>query len=129
MRFIIVKNGVYNFDTIRDVIQSLVGNNIKATKNDSNVIVYHNYPNEDEIRKTLNALEVELMVNMYAYISNDIPEDRLEEALFIANMLIDDISHGVYNFKEALLHSSNIKDKEAVLNYILKYTGINEDFI
>ncbi len=129
MRFIIVKNGIYNFDTIRDVIQSLVGNSIKAVKDDSNVIVYHNYSNDDEIRKTLSALETELLTNMYAYISGEIADDRIEEALGIAKMLINNIPNGVYNFKEALLHSSKIENKEAVLDYILKYTGISEDFI
>ena len=129
MRFIIIKNGVYNYDTIRDVIQPLLGNNIKTTNDESNIIIYHNYADEEEIRRMLAALEVELMVNMYAYLSSDSLEDRLEEELEIGKILIDTVPHGIYNLKEALLASDSIPSKDKILSYILKYTGINEEFI
>ncbi len=129
MRFIIIKNGVYNYDTIREVIQPLLGNNIKMENDESNIIIYHSYSDEEEIRNMLMALEVELMVNMYAYLSSDSLDDRLSEELEIGKILIDYIPHGVYNLKEAILACDIVPSKEKILSYILKYTGINEEFI
>lgn len=129
MRFILIKDGVYNQDTIKDIVQSLVGNNIKSVNKDSNVIIYHNYGDEEEIRRMLGALEVELMTNMYAYLSKDDTEDRLKEELEIGLELLDNLPHGIFNLKEALLHASKIPNKEKILAYILRYTGITEQFI
>lgn len=129
MRFILIKDGVYNYDTIKDIVQSLVGNNIKAKKIESNVVIYHNYSDDEEIKRMLGALETELMTNMYAYLSKDDNEERLDEELNIGLMLLDNLPHGIFNLKAALLHASKIPNKEKVLNYILKYTGITESFI
>ena len=64
MRFVIIKNGVYNNDTIKEVVQPLLGNNIKIVNDGTNSIIYHNYNDEEEIRRMLAALEIELMVKM-----------------------------------------------------------------
>ncbi|MBR6071800.1 MAG: helix-turn-helix domain-containing protein [Acholeplasmatales bacterium] len=129
MRFIIIKDGTYNYDTVKDVIQSLVGNNIKTVNKNNNIVIYHSYNDEEEIRRMLLALEVELMTNMYAYLSNDSSDDRLDEELEIGLKLLEFIPHGVFNLKEALLHANNVKGKDKILSFILKYTGISEDFI
>lgn len=129
MRFVIIKNGVYNNDTIKEVVQPLLGNNIKIVNDGTNSIIYHNYNDEEEIRRMLAALEIELMVNMYAYLSSDNLEDRIEDEVEIGKILIDYIPHGIYNLKEALLRVSNIPHKEKILNFILKYTGITQEFI
>ncbi len=129
MRFIVIKDGVYNFDTIKDIIKSLVGNNIKAVNKGNNSVFYHNYSNDEEIRTILGALETELMVNMYAYISDELDDDKVETEISIALKLLDHLPHGIYNFKEALLKADNIPNSEEILEYILRYTGVNEDFI
>ena len=129
MRFIIIKNGVYNYETIKEIVQPLLGNNIKIINDEANSIIYHNYNDEEEIRRMLAALEVELMTNMYAYLSNDKLEDRIEEEVEIGKILIDYIPRGIYNLKEALLRLSDFPHKNKVLSFILRYTGITEDFI
>lgn len=129
MKFIIIKDGAYSYDMVKDVIQSLVGNNLKTVNKSNNIVIYHNYSDDEEIRRMLMALEVELMTNMYAYLSCDNPEDRLSEELEIGLNLLNYIPHGVFNLKEALLYASEIDNKEKILSYILKYTGISEDFI
>jgi len=129
VQFVIIKNGVYNNDTIREVVQPLLGNNIKIVNDGTNSIIYHNYNDEEEIRRMLAALEVELMANMYAYLSNSKLEDRIDDELEIAKILIDYIPRGIYNLKEALLRISDIPHKEKILSFILKYTGISQEFI
>ena len=129
MRFLIIKDGIYNFDTIKDIVQPLLGNNIKTVNDGTNTIIYHNYDDEEEIRRMLAALEVELMTNMYAYLSSDRLEDRIEDEVEIGKIIIECVPHGIYNLKEALIRATNLPHKEKILEFILKYTGISEEFI
>ena len=93
-----------------------------------------NYTNLAEIFGGVNeAISTILAWNAYDYVqlANAVNEMKcgLKEELEIGLELLDNLPHGIFNLKEALLHASKIPNKEKILAYILRYTGITEQFI
>ncbi len=131
MRFIIIKRNFLDVEMLINVIKNLLGKNIKVMINDNSVIIIHEYPNNDDIKKMLISLSSDLMINLVSYVSSDIYTNKGEKELEVISPIIDsnDIDYGIYTLKDLLVKKINIPNKRELLNYILEATGIDEVFI
>lgn len=126
-RFILLKNSFDDVSIIKDLLASLVGNNIemKCIDNTSLLFIFE-HDDVFEIKSLFLSLQEELLVDIVGYVSTF---NRLEEELEIALELINSLSNGIYTLKEALGSIKEIKNKRRILSFILDSTGIDEGFI
>ncbi len=126
MNFIIIKK-IEDEKILLNFFKSLLGNSIRIEYFDNYLIIYHNFNNENEIRMSINSISADLSFMPFVYLSFK-PKDAKKE-LDIALRLLKNLNSGIYDFKEAILYSSNISNKKEILDYILEATQINSDFI
>ena len=124
-RFVIIKDNFDDFNIVSDVFRSLIGNNIEMVKKNEYNILYFYYENITDIENMLLSLTDVFMVNINSYISQ---YNNLDEELQIALDIMESLPSGVYTFKKALLYG-NVKNKQKALDFILKSSGIDENFI
>ena len=131
MRFIIIKRNFLDVEMLINVIKNLLGQNITIKINDNNLVIYHEYSNNDDIKKLLISLSSDLMINLVSYISSDVYVSKSEKELEVILPIIDsnDVDYGNYTLKDLLIKRKNIQNKKELLNYILESTGIDEAFI
>lgn len=129
MKFIIIKNCAQYKNEITDIFKQLIGSNLKFKSIDDDYILYFNYENNMDLIDTIYAFENSFMMGVYAYISQDKDEIRLEKEEKIALKLLNFLKPGVYTLKTALIGNPNINFQKEILDYILEHTNINEDFI
>ena len=125
---LLVKNDFEDNALVVDIFKSLL-KPAKVNENNNYISFYFNYEDDEDIIHTLNALEVELVKNIHAYISYDRTEAKLDKEYDIAINIMEDLPVGIYGLKEALLKAPKIDNKSKVLSFILENSGISVDFI
>ena len=128
MKMLLVKNDFEDNALVVDIFKSLL-KPAKVNENNNYIAFYFNYEDDEDIIHTLNALEVELVKNIHAYISYDRTEAKLDKEYDIAINIMEDLPVGIYGLKEALLKAPKIDNKSKVLSFILENSGISVDFI
>lgn len=128
MKMLLVKNDFEDNTVVIDVFKSLL-KTAKINVNNNYIAFYFNYDDDEDIIHTLNALEVELVRGIHAYISFDRQESKLDKEILIIEELMDLLPVGIYDLKEALIKAPRIDNKSKVLSFILEGSGISIDFI
>lgn len=128
MKMLLVKNDFEDSQIILDVFKSLL-KTVKVNELKGYIAFYFSYEDDEDIVHTLNALEIELLKSVHAYLSYDRIEAKLDKELDIAIGLMDKLPTGIYTLKDALLRSNVIENKSVILSFILDGSGINQDFI
>lgn len=128
-RFLLIKINDEYENIIIDVVKELFGHRIDAEKSNDNLIIYHNYENDNDIINLIKSLESDLDTKILSYVSYKGTCEELKQEINIANTLLSDKKIGNYNLKSLLLESDKIENKKDILNFILKDTGINQEFI
>ena len=125
---LLVKNDFEDNALVLDIFKSLL-KPVKINDDNNYIAIYFNYDVDEDIIHTLNALEVELVKNIHAYISYDRSEAKLDKEYDIAISLMENLPVGIYGLKEALLRANKIDNKAKILSFILDGSGISVDFI
>jgi len=128
MKMLLVKNDFEDNQIILDVFKSLL-KTVKVNEVNGYIAFYFSYEDDEDIIHTLNALEIELLKSVHAYLSYDRLESKLDKELDIAIDLMNKLPSGIYTLKDALLRANNIENKSTILSFILEGSGINQDFI
>ena len=127
MNFIILKKNYEDEMLIIDFLKSLLGSRIKIDSSNEFLIVHHNYNDFEDIKRSINALAVDLSFNPYAYIAIN-PKNDIKEIDIVLKLLAK-LKSGIYDLKSALTLSSNIENKKEIFEYIVSGTGLDEEFI
>ena len=85
--------------------------------------------NNDDIINLVKSLEIDLDAKIMCYISYKGNQEELKEELEIAVKLLESKEIGFYNLKSLLLELKDVKNKDQVLDFILKDTGITKEFV
>ena len=123
--FLIIKNNFNSYD-VSDFLKSLFSLSIKIEEKDDYLIIYHNLDDAQLIKNSISTLGDDLLVSIFAYISN--PIYNLDVELDIAFNILKNAKAGVYDFKSLLLNNE-INNKNKILNFIISGMGIDEKFI
>lgn len=126
MRFLVIKKTEYD-NLIIDMLKVLLGNNIKCDYDENNLIITHDYDNNEDIKQSLIALGNDY-INILAYLSNSGDDQRLKREYFLVKPLLATLSFGIYDFKSLLL-VAEVTNKSEILNYIISKSGVDEEFI
>ena len=127
MNFIILKKNYEDEMLIIDFLKSLLGSSIKIDSSNEFLIVHHNYNDFEDIKRSINALAVDLSFNPYGYIAIN-PKNDIKEIDIVLKLLAK-IKSGIYDLKSALTISNSIDNKKEIFEYIVSNTGLDEDFI
>lgn len=129
-KFIILKNIGSNKDIILDEFKNFVGSNIEAKIEEEYLIIYYLDKEYIDVKSFFLSLGTELLINLIGYMSSDNPIG-IDKEYKIAKILMSGLSEGMYNLKEALLHSSDLSrsKKSEILKLILDRSGIDELFV
>ena len=126
MYFILIKKNNYENEII-EMLKSFMDTSIIDNLDDY-ILIRHNYKNKLDIIKSIETLSADLMYAICAYVSSYSFDEAKE--LEIIKPLMDNIISDVYDFKKLIIHNENkIQDKSKILNFILKGTGIDTEFI
>lgn len=127
-RFLILKNTFDDKTVLMNIFKALVGNRLELKEEQSYLIFYFSYDNQEDIQTLFLSLGSELMVDIIGYISS-FEDNRLEEEFQIAIELMESLPNGIFSLKSALLSAKQIKNKNRILDFVLESSGIDEDFI
>lgn len=122
-RFLLLKN-VDNEHIIFDMLNEIVGNIVKLNSKSYTIYKYE-YENQEDIKNVLLSLACELMIDFNGYLSST---DLIDEELKLILSLDENIIVGLNDLKSILAYLDKNQIK-AFLDFILKGTSIDEDFI
>lgn len=126
MNFILIKK-IEEDEMLINFLKSFFGKSVRIEDENDYLIIFHKFDNENEIRMALNSLSSDLSFMPYIYLSFN--TKNYEKEKNIALGLLENLNSGIYNFKEAILYSNNIKNKKEILDFILEGSQINQEFI
>jgi hypothetical protein len=128
-RFVLLKINSEYENIILDVFEGLCGPRIVNEKIDDYNVIYHNYDNESDIINLIKSLESDLDTKILCYVSYVVNNEELKKELMIVRSLLKNIVFGHYNFKSLLLDLNPTSNRDEILDFILKDTGITKEFI
>ena len=128
-RFVLLKITSEYENVIFDMFRGLCGNRIESQRYNEYIVIYYNYENNDDIINLVKSLEIDLDAKIMCYISYKGNQEELKEELEIAVKLLESKEIGFYNLKSLLLELKDVKNKDQVLDFILKDTGITKEFV
>jgi hypothetical protein len=126
MYFILIKKNNYE-NEIFEMLKSFIPK-IEIKEENDYVLIRHNYKNKLDIIRSIETLSSDLMYQICAYVSSY--SDDEEKELEIIKPLMENVISDIYDFKKIIIYNENkINDKSKILNFILKGTGIDTEFI
>lgn len=128
-RFVLLKINSEYENIILDVFEGLCGPRIVNEKIDEYNVIYHNYDNVEDIINLIKSLESDLDTKILCYLSYVGNSDDLTKELHIVKPLLYDCNIGCYDLKKLLLELNSINNRDEILEFILKDTGITKEFI
>ena len=126
MSYTIVKIKSSYKDTITLLLKELIGFNIEVIDEPDCLKFKHNYDNIDDIKSLILSFSSEQMIDVFCFETITSNPD-LELLLF--QELFNDYKNGFYTMKDFLINNLNKINKKEVLDFILKGTGISNEFI